>query len=125
MTPSKMLKVLAQPKPDGEKAVDTVARIARLAGFEYSRCYEIYYNRARRIEPAETARISEALDIKTRRETRNELHKLKTRLARLESLLVQADAEFHREALDITRQQMRGFGGQGSSMGSGLVLKGQ
>lgn len=101
------LRELSEPRPAGEKLVDTIERTARLAGLSYSRCYEIWYRRARRIEPAEVARISEALKQKNAREARNELSELRLRLTRLESLLVLSDQEFHRETIDVTRAQLR------------------
>lgn len=101
------LRELSEPRPSGEKLVDTIERTARLAGLSYSRCYEIWYRRARRIEPAEVARISEALKQKNAREARNELSELRLRLTRLETILVLSDAEFHRETIDVARAQLR------------------
>jgi hypothetical protein len=102
------LRELSKPHGDGEKIPSIIERTARLAGLCYSRCYEIYYRRARDIKPAEIERISAALERKTRLDTRNELSELRLRLARLESILVLSDAEFHRETIDVTRAQMRG-----------------
>ena len=104
---AKQLRALSEPHSDGEKITSVIERTARLAGLSYSRCYEIYYRRARRIEPAEVARIGEALKQKTAREARNELSELRLRLTRLESLLVLSDQEFHRETIDVTRAQLR------------------
>lgn len=110
MNIAKALKQLAEPRPSGEKAVDTIARTARDLGLKYSRCYELWYGRARRVEPHEIALVNDALEEKSRRDARNEFRDLKSRLARLESLLVQTDAEFHRDAIDLAREQMRGLG---------------
>lgn len=101
------LRELSEPREAGEKTQSVIERTARLAGLSYSRCYEIYYRRARRIEPEEIARISEALEKKNRLDTRNELSELRLRLARLESLLVQTDPDFHRPAVDYMRQSTR------------------
>src|SRR5437899_6232582 len=101
------LRELSEPWPSGEKVKRAIDRSARMAGLSYSRCFEIWYRRARRIEPAELLRISEALEQKNRKDARNELSELRLRLARLESLLVLSDAEFHREAIDQTRAQLR------------------
>ena len=107
MDPAGLLHELSKPHGEGEKTPSIIERTARLAGLSYSRCYEIYYRRARRIEPAEVARISEALEKKKRLDTRNELSELRLRLARLESLLVQTDPDFHRPTVDLMRQSVR------------------
>jgi hypothetical protein len=101
------LRELSEPWPSGEKVKRAIDRSARMAGLSYSRCFEIWYRRARRIEPAELLRISEALEQKNRKDARNELSELRLRLARLESLLVLSDEEFHRETIDQTRAQLR------------------
>ena len=101
------LRELAAPLSRDEKIVSIIERSARLAGLSYSRCYEIWYGRARRVEPAEVMRISEALDRKHQRDARNELQELRLRLARLESLLVLSDEEFHREDIGALRGAMR------------------
>ena len=101
------LRELSEPRSRDEKIVTIIERTARLAGLSYSRCFEIWYGRARRIEPAELLRIQEALKAKNRKDARNELSELRLRLARLESLLVLSDAEFHRETIDQARAQLR------------------
>lgn len=101
------LRELSEPRQRGEKLPSIITRTARLAGLSYSRCYEIYYGRARRIEPAEQSRISEALKTKNARDARNELAELRLRLNRLETLLVLSDADFHRASIDIVGAQMR------------------
>jgi hypothetical protein len=107
MDVSKALKELSEPHSREEKIDAIIARCAHLAGLKYSRCYEIYYGRARRIEPAEIARISEALKQKRAEDIRNELSELRLRLTRLESLLVLSDQEFHRAPIYQTRPQVR------------------
>jgi hypothetical protein len=107
MDVAKQLKELSEPHSRGEKMISIIERSARLAGLSYSRCYEIWYRRARRIEPAEIARISEALEQKNRLDARNELSQLRLRLARLESLLIQTDPDFHRPTVDLMGQQLR------------------
>jgi len=103
MDVAKALKDLSEPRSRDEKITTIIDRTARLAGLSYSRCFEIWYGRARRIEQAEVARISEALNRKKRLETRNELQELRLRLAHLESVLVHADEDFHRESLGALR----------------------
>lgn len=107
MDVASQLRALSEPHSDGEKIVSVIERTARLAGLSYSRCFEIWYRRARRIEQAEVARISKALELKQARDARNELSELRLRLTRLESLLVLSDQEFHRETIDVTRAQLR------------------
>ena len=107
MDAARALKELSEPCSRDEKMTTIIERTARLAGLKYSRCYEIYYGRARRIEHAELLRIQEALEQKNRKDARNELSELRLRLARLESILVLSDAEFHRETIDQTRAQLR------------------
>jgi hypothetical protein len=103
-----MLRELSKPHGEGEKIPSIIERTARMAGLCYSRCYEIYYRRARDIKPAEIERITAALEQKNRLETRNELSELRLRLARLESILVQTDPDFHRPTSDFLRQSFRG-----------------
>jgi hypothetical protein len=107
MDVAKALKELSAPHGRDEKMVAIIERSAHLAGLSYSRCYELWYGRARRIEHAEVVRIREALRQKTRLDTRNELQELRIRLTRLESLLVLSDEEFHRETIDHTVAQLR------------------
>jgi hypothetical protein len=107
MDVSAQLRELSEPRERGEKIVTIIGRSARLAGLSYSRCFEIWYGRARRIEPAEMLRIEQALEHKNRMDARNELSELRLRLARLESLLVQTDPDFHRPTTDFMRTQVR------------------
>jgi len=101
------LRELSEPWPSGERVKRAIERSARMAGLSYSRCFEIWYGRARRIEPAEIARIGDALKQKNAKDTRNELSELRLRLARLENVLLQTDPQFHRPAVDFMRAQVR------------------
>jgi hypothetical protein len=58
----------------------------------------------------EIERVATALTKKRKEENRNEFHELKKRLAVLESRLVQADEEFHRETITALRESVRGRG---------------
>jgi hypothetical protein len=107
MDPSKALRELSEPRSREEKIDTIIARCARLAGLKYSRCYEIFYGRARRIEPEEIARISEALEQKNRGDMRNEISAIRLRLAKLEALLNTTDADVHRPAIDLVKPHMR------------------
>jgi hypothetical protein len=101
------LRELSEPWERGDKIKRAIERSARMAGLSYSRCFEIWYGRARRIEPAEIARISDALKQKNSKDARNELSELRLRLTRLESILVLSDADFHRETIDQIGAQVR------------------
>jgi hypothetical protein len=107
MDVQRALQQLSEPWDRGDKIKRAIERSARAAGLSYSRAFEIWYGRARRIEQSELLRIQEALDDKNRRDTRNELSELRLRLARLESLLVQTDPDFHRETIDLVGAQVR------------------
>lgn len=108
------LRELAEPWSRGDRVKVAIDRAARRAGLAYWRAFDIWYGKARRIEPHEIDAIQDAL-LKRRKEvTRNELHDLRTRLTRLEALLVQTDEEFHRPTLDRLRSPDGGLGGMGS-----------
>lgn len=108
---SLQLRELAEPWAGGEKIKVVIGRAARACGLSYWRAFDIWYGKARRIEQFERDAIAEALDKKTREAARNEFHELRTRLARLESLLVQTDPDFHRETINQTRNQLGPMGG--------------
>jgi hypothetical protein len=109
--PAAALRELAEPWSRGDRIKVAIDRAARRAGLSYWRAFDIWYGKARRIEPSEIDAIEHAL-LKRRKEvTRNELHDLRTRLARLEALLVQTDEEFHRPELDRLRSPDGGLGG--------------
>lgn len=107
MDAAKALKELSQPHSREEKIVAIIERCASLAGLSYSRAFEIFYGRARRIAPEEIVRIEQALERKARLDARNELQELRRRLDRLESLLVQSDENFHSPTVDLVRAQVR------------------
>lgn len=110
---AKALKALSEPHLRDEKMITIIERSAQMAGLSYSRAYEIIYGRARRIEPAEIARISDALDRKNQRDARHELRELQIRIAKLETYFVQTDEAFHRSDLaaisEILRSLERGL----------------
>jgi hypothetical protein len=113
---SASLRELSEPWPSGDRVKAAIARAARLANLSYWRAFDIWYGKARRIEPSEVEQIQAALRRKSEEHARNELHDLRTRLLRLESLLVQTDPDFHRETIGQVRQQVRGLGGRGGSL---------
>ncbi len=107
-----MLRELSLPWSTGERIKTVLDRTSRLARLTYWRTYDIWYGKARRVEPHEIAQIAEALRIKTEKAARNEFHELKVRLARLEARLLSGDADFHSPAIDYARDMVRGPGNQ-------------
>src|SRR6185295_19009161 len=102
-----MLRELSLPWSHGERIKTVLDRTSRLARLTYSRTYESWYGRARRIEPYEIEQIAEALRIKNEKAARNEFHGLKIRLARLETRLAAGDADFHSPSIDYARGVVR------------------
>lgn len=104
------IRELAEPATREETVKQLIERAARRAGFAYWRAFDIWYGKARRVTDEEHECIATALEKKRREATRNDLHELKIRLARLESRLVQTDAEFHRETIHQIGNAVRGRG---------------
>lgn len=105
-----MLHELSLPWASGERIKSVLDRTSRLARLTYWRTYDIWYGKARRIEPHEIEQIAEALRIKNERAARNEFHELKVRLARLEASLSSRDPDFHSPSIDHSRELVRGLG---------------
>jgi hypothetical protein len=106
-----MLKELSEPWASGERIKSVLDRTSRLASLTYWRTFDIWYGKARRIEPFEIDQIAEALRIKNEKAARNEFHDLKLRLARLEASLSARDADFHSPSINHTRDVVRELGG--------------
>ena len=87
---SAALRELSEPSPSGDRIKAAIDRAARRAGLSYWRAFDIWYGKARRVEPDECVRINEALEKRREEAARHELHDLKTRIARLEALLSRA-----------------------------------
>ena len=107
-----MLKELSLPWATGERMKSILDRTSRLARLTYWRTSDIWYGKARRIEPYEMVQIAEALRIKNEKAARNEFHELKLRLATLEARFNAGDADFHGPAADYARDVLRQFGRQ-------------
>lgn len=105
-----LLKELAAPISRDEKVEAAIARAARLSGIPYNRVFNIWYGKARWGDTHEHDAVVRAVDEKRRREARNELHELKTRIAIMESRLNQMDADFYRETIDELRLSLRPTG---------------
>lgn len=84
-TYSDALRELAEPRPGGDLVKRAIDRAARSAGLTYTRAFDVWYGKARRIEAHEAQQIEEALQSKREEEARNELHDLRTRLLKMES----------------------------------------
>ena len=97
------LRELAGVRLAGDPVKAAVDRVSRLTGLSYWRAYEIWYGRARRIEPSEETQIKQALIKKRNGAARNELAELKTRMLRLEAMLVRTDEEFFCEDIAALR----------------------
>lgn len=112
-----MLRELSEPWASGEKMKSALQRASRLSGLHYWRAFDIWYRKARRVEPEEVAQIEEALRLKNEKAARNELHDLKTRIAKLEARLsASSDPDFHRHDIDFARELLRGDGGTNSAV---------
>lgn len=82
---------------------ERVARAAKAADLSASRAFDIWYGKARRIEPHEETAILSALVEKRLADEKNELHALKISLARLETQLSQTQAALARAQADGNR----------------------
>ena len=83
---------------------ERVARAAKAAGLSASRAFDIWYGKARRIEPhEETAILSALVEKRLADDEKNELHALKISLARLETQLSQTQAALARAQADGNR----------------------
>jgi hypothetical protein len=101
------LRTLSEPWHRGDRIKAAIGRAADASGLTYWRTFDLWYGKARRVEHYEREAVAAALNKKRKEEARNELHELRSRLARLESLLVQSDPDFHRETITQTRQARR------------------
>ncbi len=104
---SEFLRELAGPVKAGEtkRAID---RAGKLAGLSFTRASDLWYRKARRVEEFEQESIAAALVKNRRVVARKEFHELRTRMARLETLLAQSDPEFHQGTIEQVREQLRG-----------------
>lgn len=84
-----------------------IERAANRSGFSYTRTSDLWYRKARRVEEFERAAIAVAVVKKRKDDARREFQELKTRMARLESLLAQSDPDFHRDTIKQVRDQLR------------------
>jgi hypothetical protein len=103
---AQMLRELSEPWASGERVKRVIERTAKAVGLGYWRASDIWYGKARRIEPREIEQIEQALRGKNERAARNELQELKTRLAILEARICAGDADLYRPVADPDGEQM-------------------
>jgi len=101
------LRELSDPRDYVKTRIDAAARRTGLA---YWRAFDFWYGKARHIDDDERAAITDALEHKRDQEARNELHELRLRLARLETLLLHKEPPTPRAPLGADRS-MDGTGG--------------
>jgi ribosomal protein L29 len=111
-----MLRELSEPRPAGEYVKTSIDRAAKLAGLEYWRAFDLWYSKARKVEPYEIEQIAAAIQVKNEKEAANELRDLKSRLLRLEARLAKGDANFHSPTIDHARELVRQLSGQGRTV---------
>ncbi len=107
MTYSDALKELAEPRPVGDLVKAAIGRAARITGLTYTRAFDVWYGKARRIDADEAQRIEQALQHKREEEARNEIHDLRTRLLKMESRLAAEAANSNRAGIGLVRQRLR------------------
>ena len=108
MNAREAIRELARPRPEGEPIKRAIERAAKAWGGEYWRTFDIWYGKARRIEPHEANAIADAVQAKRELEAANELHELRLRLTRLEARLGTTDEDFYRPDIDFSRDMVRG-----------------
>ncbi len=101
------LRELAEPRPVGDLVKTAILRAARQAGLSYTRAFDVWYGKARRIDAHEARQIEQALQAKREEEARNELHDLRTRLLKMESRIAAQGADQPRARLNLVRQPLR------------------
>lgn len=106
-TYSDALRELAEPRPVGDSIKVAISRAARAIGIPYTRTFNIWYGRARRIDAHEAALIADALEKKREADARNTINDLRTRLLMVESRLAAAPADATRPSLSLVRPSLR------------------
>ena len=111
-----MLHELAKPLSYGEPIKLVIERTSNIVRISYWRTFDLWYGKARRVEEYEYEKIKTALRIKRESAARNELHDIKLRIARLESLLRAGDADFHRHDIDSLSEMVRDRSGEDGAL---------
>lgn len=106
-TYSDALRELSEPRPSGDLVKRAIERASRLTGLTYTRAFDVWYGKARRIDAHEAAQITEALNKKREEEARNEIHDLRTRLLKMESRIAAEAANRPGPRLNHDRSRLR------------------
>jgi BMFP domain-containing protein YqiC len=106
-------EIAGPPQASVKRAIETAAK---RAGLTYWRAFDLWYGKARKVQPGEIDAVQQALEAKRRLAVRNELHELRIRIETLEARLAQGDPEFFRPHIDAMRRT-RGAAGD---MAAGL-----
>jgi hypothetical protein len=115
-----LLRQLSEPWSSGERVKTAIWRAAELSGLNYWRAFDIWYGKARRIEPHEIEQIKQALKTKHQKAAVDELVELKKRIARLEIRLAAGDTDFFGPPPDLAGVGMRVGGGGHRAMAAGM-----
>lgn len=115
-TYSDALRELAEPRPVGDSIKVAILRAARAVGIPYARTFNIWYERARRIDAHEAAQIAEALEKKRDADARNTIDDLRTRLLMVESRIAAERANSNRPPLSHVRPSVSRRGDMDSAM---------
>lgn len=107
LTYAQALQELAEPRPGGDLVKRAIERAARVTGLTYTRAWDIWYGKARRIDADEAERIADALQKKREEEARNEIHDLRTRLLKMESRIAAEAANRTSAVLGGVRPRLR------------------
>lgn len=101
------LKELAEPRPVGDLVKAAIGRSARIAGLTYTRAFDVWYGKARRIDAHEAQRIEQAIQNKREEEERNEISDLRMRLLKMESRLAAQGSNSSGRDAHFARPQLR------------------
>lgn len=104
------LRSLGEKVLPGAKGEAVIGRVASLVGLEYSRTFELWYGRARRVEPYELQQLREAQAKLELRWLENELHNWRIALARMETKAAALRADLDRPRFDLLGHEVRGRG---------------
>lgn len=105
----------------GEKIGIVIGRVAVAAGLKYSRAFELWYGRSRRLEDYERQQIREALARKELERLENDLHNWRIILAKMDAKVASLRADLNRPSLDLLGHEVRGRGRRARPSNSALA----
>lgn len=106
-TYSDALREIAEPRPVGDLVKTAIRRAARATGLTYTRAFDVWYGKARRIDAHEAEQIAEALQRKREEEAHHDLHDLRSRLLKMESRIAAEASHSSRPRLALVRRSVR------------------